>query len=177
MIVWDSSCSLLGESCLTYPTTTGSWLVRWSCFSDWKQIVLFARIQIRLILAITLQIPLRLWRLFISLLPISSQVLLLASGQATLWVTFTSHSAARHLSGTQDDVIWSYFIVLCVCVHACACLCTHASLSIRQVCAIGIYSSLFCVQLVIVCKCFLPYVCLLAFGKLVYAWVVIQMCE
>lgn len=67
MIVWDSSCSLLGESCLTYLTTTGSWLVRWSCFSDWKQIILFARIQIRLILAITLQIPLRLWRLFISL--------------------------------------------------------------------------------------------------------------
>lgn len=84
MIVWDSSSSLLGESCLTYPTTTGSWLVRWSCFSDWKRIILFARIQIRLILAITLQIPLRLWRLFISLLPISSQVLLLASGQATL---------------------------------------------------------------------------------------------
>lgn len=84
MIVWDSSCSLLGESCLTYPTTAGSWLISWSCFSHWKQIVLFARIQIRLILAITLQIPLRLWRLFISLLPISSQVLLLASGQATL---------------------------------------------------------------------------------------------
>lgn len=86
------------------------------------------------------------------LLPISSQVVLLASGQATLWVTFTSHFAAWHLSSTQDDVTWSYFIVLCVCVRARAS--THASLSVRQVCAIGIYSSLFCVQLVIVCKRF-----------------------
>lgn len=88
-----------------------------------------------------------------------------------------------HLLHTLQPDIWaapkmmSHEVISLCCVCACTCLCTHASLSIRQVCAIGIYSSLFCVQLVIVCKCFLPYVCLLAFGKLVYAWVVIQMCE